>query len=62
MNCANIFHLFRDFYVILHHLFRFLKDKINHLFRILSRMDFGVINRQKIRDTSTMSLISIPNL
>ena len=24
-------------------------------------MDFGVLNRKKIRDTSTMSLISIPN-
>ena len=24
-------------------------------------MDFGLLNRKKIRDTSTMSLISIPN-
>ena len=33
MNCANIFHLFRIFYIILFHLFHFLQQKINHLFR-----------------------------
>ena len=56
MNCANIFHLFRVFYAIFFHLFQFLKDKIHHLFHILSRMDFGVINRQKDRGTSMAPL------
>jgi len=39
MNCANIFHLFRIFYIILYHLFHFLRQKINHLFRFLRAVD-----------------------
>ena len=43
-------------------IFTFCVEKQKIKKKVESRMDFGLLNLKKIRDTSMMSLISYPNL